>query len=196
MRNLIFVVVLGALVGCRQQPVENPGDFLDSLFTQATTFREGGFVYRLNHLPLDYFLARELEREESRGVGRDSLSRKVAREFGGGTFFLLRIGLDSGGRESSYAMAELARKMLQLQVNQEAGRQDITGHLRDRETVHPDLYVAQSDWIAKDGISILFCFQGRRPEDLARIEFGKSLVKTRNLDVDFRELTPKFRLKG
>ena len=195
-KKALVLLPLTFFFGC-QRSIQSPKTFLDSLFAQARIVHDEEFEYKLSYLPLDYFMARALTSESPESISDQKVLRKsIENQYGGGVFFLLRLGLDSAYRTNPRAQDGLTEKMVKLQSKQEEGRQEVTARLKNGSEIHPDMFLAQSDWVSHQGATVLFCFQGRTMDEIESLEFGKNFVQSSNQIVFAKDLAPKFRLKG
>lgn len=196
MKKILGLIFLAALIGCRE-PIDAPSAYVEALLGQAMVLTDGEFEYKINYLPQDYFLARLLSAQDASAPSdRKALEKSVRAQYGGGAYFLIRLGLAESSRSAPAARDDLTLAMLQLQSKQEEARLQVTAHLKNGKDVHPELFMVQSDWIAHSGLSVLFCFQGRRLREIDKLELGKNFVISRNQIVAAEELAPKYRLKG
>lgn len=197
MKSVWLFLGLLVVIGC-QKTIQNPEAYLENLLAHPQIFQEGVVEYRLNYLPMDYFMARELKNhsQPDNQINRDSLKSVVVNQYGGGTYYLLRLVLDSANRENPQAKASLSEKMMRFQSQQEEIRMEISGHLKNGNTIHPDILIVDSDWITKSGATILFSFRKQDASGLKRMEFGKSFVVAENWMVEASKLEPRIRLKG
>lgn len=136
------------------------------------------------------------ERSSFPNLPGDSVAASVESQFANGNYFLLRLGLDEARNGNAAAEGELLSRMHVLQSKQEVARFEVTGHLTDGTTIHPDIYMATANWISKDGVSVFFGFDKDKSKHLKSIEFGKTFTYSRNQTVATRDLVPAFRLKG
>jgi hypothetical protein len=195
MRRFVILMASALMAGCKES-IRDPQAYISALLAHPVLFRDGPFEYRLNKLPLDYFLARELTLADSAAKPDiDRLRGTVKSQHGGGQYFLLRIALDSSVAGNPAFQDQMIRKMQLLQANQELARSEIIGIAGVAKNVHPDLVLITADWVSKNGVSVLIGFKHEDWEGTRRIEFGKSFVNTRNLTVDVGSLEPHFRFK-
>lgn len=196
MKRAALMLILALAAGCRQT-LRDPEAYLRAVMEHPVSREDGPFVYKINQLTLDYFLAREVASADSVPTqDRAVLKGAVKARHGDARYFMLRIGLDSCVAGNPAFQEEMATRMRFLQSNQELARREISGVSKGKEGIHPDLFLIDSDWIGKQGLSILFSFRQEDADGMTGIEFGKSFVRSRNLLVDVKSLEPNFRFKG
>jgi hypothetical protein len=196
MKRFAILLASALMAGCKES-IRDPQAYISSLLEHPVLLRDGPFEYRMNKLPLDYFLAREMTLADSAAkTDVDRLRATVKSQHGGGEYFLLRIGLDSSSAGNPIFQDQMMAKMQELQSNQQRALSEITGLCRGKEMVRPDLVLINADWITKKGVSVLIGFKQEDAAGLTGIEFGKSFVGSRNLTVDAASLEPNFQFKG